>query len=693
MTTTAFEEILRRAGVEPNGTRQVDVPCPAHEDSTPSLSVGVRNIGDPGAVVSCQADCPASAVMAAFDLPMAALFDSWWNRRNGNGGGPQVIYTYTDEDGEPLFEVGRFAGKKFLQRRPGRTDWKGGVKGVRRVLYRLPEVIAAAQAGRVVYVVEGEKDVEALALAGEVATTSPAGAGKWRPEYAESLRGARVVVVADKDAAGRKHAQEVAASLHGIAATVSVVEALEGKDAFDHLLAGHDIGKFVKVESDAAAVSTPKVEAPPTDALLAAIWQFVARFVILPGPAEYRAIALFVAHTWAFEAAHATPYIVVESPEKQSGKTRLLEVLELVCRGATKVASISAAGLFQTIGDGHPTLLIDEADAIFAGNTDRNEDLRGVLNAGNAPGSKVIRGGKDGKPISYEVYCPKVIAGIATGRLPDTIRDRAIVVPIDRKLRSEPVERLRRRLLQAELDTLRGQLAAWAGLHHDRLYGYELRSPLEKISDRLEEAWEPLLAIAELAGGEWPEAAIGAAEKLAGEGDEDATASHALLIALRDVFGEREALSTREILTALNADDELPFGSWNDGKGITARELGRLLKRYRVKPRSVRQADGSVLRGYRREQFESVWDRYGGSSSATSATSTAQSQNPGVRYPLQTPPVADSGQAANPHGIRDVADVADKTRPTRSDSICGTCGGLLADVNGEPVCFGCGGAD
>lgn len=191
-----------------------------------------------------------------------------------------------------------------------------------------------------------------------------------------------------------------------------------------------------------------------------------------------------------------------------------------------KTASISAAALFQTIGDRHPTFLIDEVDAIFAGNSDRHEDLRGVLNAGNAPGSRVIRGGKDGKPVSYEVYCPKVIAGIATGKLPDTIRDRAIVVPIDRKLRSEPVERLRRRLLQAELDTLRGQLAAWAEQNHELLFRYELRAPLEKISDRLEEAWEPLLAIAELAGGEWPDMARAAAESLAGEGDDDATASH-----------------------------------------------------------------------------------------------------------------------------------------------------------------------
>jgi hypothetical protein len=277
----------------------------------------------------------------------------------------------------------------------------------------------------------------------------------------------------------------------------------------------------------------PSRPAPQTSVLLIAVEKLVRRFVILPSDAGYFTAALFVLHTWAFTAAHATPYLVVESPEKQSGKSRLLEVLELVCRNALKVASITAAALFQSVTGHHPTLLIDEADAIFAGNTERNEDLRAVLNAGNAPGSKVIRGGKDGLPVSYDVYCPKVIARIATGRLPDTVRDRAIVMPIDRKLRSERVERLRRHRLDDELETLRDQLCAWAEEHQDHLYTYELPGPLEKINDRLEEAWEPLLAIADLAGGDLPDRARAAAQQLAGEGDDDALASHALLIALK----------------------------------------------------------------------------------------------------------------------------------------------------------------
>ena len=131
-------------------------------------------------------------------LPMAALYDDWWQRRNG-GGDALEVYAYTDESGTTLFEVGRFEGKRFLQRRPGRRDWKGGIKGVRRVLYRLPRVLEAVEAKKTIYIVEGEKDVHALERAGFVGTCNPGGAGKWRREYADALEGADVIVVQDRD--------------------------------------------------------------------------------------------------------------------------------------------------------------------------------------------------------------------------------------------------------------------------------------------------------------------------------------------------------------------------------------------------------------------------------------------------------------------------------------------------------------
>ena len=339
----------------------------------------------------------------------------------------------------------------------------------------------------------------------------------------------------------------------------------------------------------------------------------------------------------------------MESPEKQSGKTRLLEVLELVCRDPTKVASITAAALFQTVASGTPTLLIDEADAIFAGNSERNEDLRGILNAGNAVGSKVIRGGKDGKPLAYDVFCPKVVAGIATGKLPDTIRDRAVVVPMARKLKSERVERLRRRRLTEEVEALRDELRLWAQRHIRALERYDLPGPLEEISDRMEEAWEPLLAIADLAGGDWPDRARQAALALSGRGEvEDSSIGVVLLAAVHDAIGDAPAMFTEDILDAINLNEELPFGGWSDGRGLDARTLAKKLRPYGIKPRGTIRIGDNTKKGYRAQDMRDAWRRYlpamhaaVASEETTEPPDASQNECDGSHdpYPSQKPPV------------------------------------------------------
>jgi hypothetical protein len=175
--------------------------------------------------------------------------------------GPQIVaeYDYIDEDGKPLYQVVRYTPKDFRQRRRVAGEWQWKLGDVRRVLYRLPQVIATAEAGDTVFVVEGEKDVHAIEHAGGVATCNAAGAGKWKPEYSESLRGAHVVVVADKDEPGRAHAAAVAASVGPLAASVRIVEAAEGKDASDHLAGGHGLDDFVP--SDAVGIYPPSAHA------------------------------------------------------------------------------------------------------------------------------------------------------------------------------------------------------------------------------------------------------------------------------------------------------------------------------------------------------------------------------------------------------------------------------------------------
>lgn len=218
--------------------RQADYQCPAHDDRNPSLSVTAT---DDRVLVKCHGGCETQDVLAALGLSLSDLYDE----PRANGARREVeFYSYTDEQGAPLFEVVRFEPKDFRQRTP---DGAWSIKGVRRVLYRLPAVLAAIERGEKIWVAEGETDVHALERAGVVATCNPAGAGKWRDEYAETLRGADVVVVQDCDKPGREHAAEVARSLEGVAASVGVVEAAVGKDAADHLAAGKTLAEFVEV--------------------------------------------------------------------------------------------------------------------------------------------------------------------------------------------------------------------------------------------------------------------------------------------------------------------------------------------------------------------------------------------------------------------------------------------------------------
>jgi 5S rRNA maturation endonuclease (ribonuclease M5) len=229
--------------------------CPAHEDANPSLSVSVS---DDKVLVHCHAGCTTEDVLAAVGWQISDLFPD----ERGNGHSNFVAtYGYVDENGVLLFEVVRRSDKTFPQRRPdGRGGWVWKLGDTRRVLYRLPQVIAAVAAGERIYVVEGEKDVHALERAGVVATCNPGGAKKWRDEYSDTLRGATVVIVADRDEAGSEHARTVRASLLTRGANVTIVQSAvdkKGADSFDHFAAGHGLHEFVPVtsEGDAARAS------------------------------------------------------------------------------------------------------------------------------------------------------------------------------------------------------------------------------------------------------------------------------------------------------------------------------------------------------------------------------------------------------------------------------------------------------
>lgn len=210
--------------------------CPTHEDRNPSLSL---TITDDGKVLAhCHAGCDQAALAEALDLRADRGTSAEWTPR----GEAIAVYHYVDENGELLFDVCRTADKQFPQRRPdpsAKSGWRWSLGDTRRIPYRLPELLEAIRDGRSVMIAEGEKDVEALRVAGRVATCNPGGAGKWRAEYAAHFVGASVTICADKDTPGQAHARAVAASLERVADAIWIVEAADPhKDVSAHLTAG-----------------------------------------------------------------------------------------------------------------------------------------------------------------------------------------------------------------------------------------------------------------------------------------------------------------------------------------------------------------------------------------------------------------------------------------------------------------------
>lgn len=222
--------------------------CPAHDDGRASLSVGPGT--EHPVVLNCHAGCERDDVLAKLGLTWEQICEPREQRGEWTPYGDAVaVYEYFDEQGTLLFQVLRTLDKQFPSRRPDLTTksgWSWKLGDTRRVPYRLLEVIEAVKAGQTVYVTEGEKDVHALERYGLVGTCNPGGAGKWRDEFSEHLRDARVVIVADKDAPGQKHARQVATSLEGIAAHVRIVEAAVGKDVADHFVAGKTVEELVE---------------------------------------------------------------------------------------------------------------------------------------------------------------------------------------------------------------------------------------------------------------------------------------------------------------------------------------------------------------------------------------------------------------------------------------------------------------
>ena len=317
------------------------------------------------------------------------------------------------------------------------------------------------------------------------------------------------------------------------------------------------------------------------------------------------AVALWCVHAHALDAAYFSPRLAITSPEKRCGKTTLLRLIEALTPKPLAAANITAAALFRTIELARPTFLIDEADTYLID----NEELRGIINSGHVRGGQVIRlVGDDHDPRVFSTFCPTAIAAI--GAIPGTIDDRSISVLMSRKKKDEAVARFRADRSGGVHD-LNRKAARWVADNLDSLRELDPPVPAE-LHDRAADNWRPLLAIADLAGGDWPARARRAALKLsgadAGEGD---TTSTLLLEDIRMLFRERDVdrLKSEGVTTALSTMLDRPWPTFDRGRPISPAGIARLLKPYGITPGTIRIGE-ETARGYLRSAFEDAFSRY-----------------------------------------------------------------------------------
>lgn len=401
---------------------------------------------------------------------------------------------------------------------------------------------------------------------------------------------------------------------------------------------------------------------------------FVRRFIVV-GDVELDTIALWIAHTYVFDLAYATPYLHAHSPEPGSGKTTLLDVLGVLVKNPIEADNLTEATLFRLVQAKTPTLLFDEIDAVFGKkNSDSTEGIRQVLNSGYRKGKKAWRcvpPSHEVKP--FNVFCPKALSGLR--ELPGTLAHRSIPIAMKPPLPSDVYEDFDTEQAFSEAEDLRRNLEAWAAESTVVLSRPALKPPkLPELDARGNEIWRLLFRIANQAGGDWQERAATAAQALSGADrrHQDASAGIKLLSHVRDVFTE-ERMFCGALVDALNEIDDAPYGGWNTGAGITARELGKKLVAYGVKAKSIRIGE-SKAKGYERKQFEDAWARYLSTSDLSKGdmgTTRIVEPKDGEMKGGQNPVVPLSKSAAIPHEQSDVP-LVPLSKPDHGDGDDGT---------------------
>jgi len=360
---------------------------------------------------------------------------------------------------------------------------------------------------------------------------------------------------------------------------------------------GGKMAMFPTVEQWSATVDASEV--------LNDILSVIKSFIICSADTAV-ATTLWIAFTWFIDRVQVAPLAVITAPEKRCGKTQMLTLIGKLCYRPLLASNIAPAAVYRVIEAHAPTMLLDETDSFLKD----NEELRGVINSGHTRDSAyVIRCvGDDHEPRQFSTWGAKALSGI--GHLSGTLMDRAIILELRRKLSTESVIRLRH-ADPAMFSRLASKLARLAADNGDWVAQSRPALP-SALNDRAQDNWEPLLSLADLAGGVWPKRARDAALTLSGADQEEVSLSVELLEDVKAVFdgslGSR--VSTADLLQALVDDDQSPWATYNRGKPLSPRQLSKRLGEYGVHSQNIKFGYGEVKKGFLAEQFADAFSRY-----------------------------------------------------------------------------------
>jgi hypothetical protein len=372
-------------------------------------------------------------------------------------------------------------------------------------------------------------------------------------------------------------------------------------------------------EGSRSTVSTLPEPDPWADAVdgavvLDMVARWIERYVHLPAHA-YLAIALWIAATWFRDDAYFAPVLAILSATKRCGKTLLLDLLRYVVRRGVLTSStgVTAPLIFRRNEAEQPTFLIDEAEKLAGRHADR--DLVGMLNVGYRRGAKAQRLGEangDYKVREFDAFGFRALASIGT--LWDTIIDRSIVVPMERKPNNTLVERFAARRVATEGAELARQLRRWAEDHQGEYGAAEDAAPRPVwLHDRECDNWSSLFAVAAIAGGQWPEQALEAARGLRLDADDESDHGERLVHDIRDVFkndGNPAVIKSGDLVRKLNEIETAPWGDYRRGDGLSTHRLSALLKPFKVRSRRAWTAARESVRGYWLVDLKPVFQRY-----------------------------------------------------------------------------------